>query len=452
MLLPLYTATLTQREFGAYVAVRTNIEVLTYLLHFGLISAVARLYFDYRKQGQGQAYIGSIALWFPVQLLLVCGLLVVAGEGLWRALSPNVAVMPYLAFAVAIAAANFYFNLATTMLRAEQKVKTFVAVQLGVAAVLVGAVYFLLVDRRLGLPGLMTALFASAIVGALATPLVLRGGIRLRIDFEHVRHSLRYAAPIVSGLLAYFILNRISVVILQQYVPVTALALYGLAQQIALIVAVAGAAFGKAIQPILFATAIESLPVLMRQTMAIYVIALSAVATLILLFGVEIVALIAPATYRAANPVVLILVPATFAYALTLASDTAVLCFRKPGASAAITAGGAALSATLSMILIPRAGLLGGAAALLIASAVLVLIADRVARRLTGFSNLGPAFTGIAVVGGTAIAAHCIQGLGMSGPPSFAIRSLLAVFLTAGHLILLRRYLRDFNDRHISPS
>ena len=43
LLLPLYTRTLTQTEFGTYVAVRTNIDILTYLLHFGLVSAVARV-------------------------------------------------------------------------------------------------------------------------------------------------------------------------------------------------------------------------------------------------------------------------------------------------------------------------------------------------------------------------------------------------------------------------
>ena len=314
--------------------------------------------------------------------------------------------------------------------------------QLGVATVLVGVAYFVLVDRRLGLPGLMAALFASAAVGALALPLALRGGIRLQIVTEHIRHSLRYALPIVSGLLAYFVLNRISILILQRYVPVTELALYGLAQQIALIVTVAGVAFGKAIQPVLFAAAIDRLPMLLRNTMTIYVIALSVVTSLILLFGFEIITIISPEIYRTAHPIMLILVTATFAYALTLASDTAVLCFRKPGASAAITAGGAALSAVLSLLLIPRAGLVGGAGALLIASVVLVVIADRVAQRLSGFSNIGSAATGIATVGGIAIFAHWVQSSDMAAEASFWTRCLVAVTLVGGHLIILRRCIR----------
>lgn len=456
LLLPLYTAALSQQEFGSYVAVRTNLELLTYLLHFGLISAVSRLYFDYRAKREGQAYIVSIALWFPVQLLLVVLFLLVAGGSIWSELSPGVRMMPNLMFVLGIAAANFYFNLTTATLRAEQRVKTFVSVQLGAAAVLVGAAFFLLVGRHLGLAGLMGALFASAFAGALALPLALplalHGGVRLRIYPDHVRQSLRYAMPIVAGLLSFFILNRISILILQRYVPVADLALYGLAQQMALIVAVVAAAFGKALQPILFAADLERLPSLMQQTMAIYVLALSGVTSMILIFGANIIAIIAPASYQAAHPIMLILVCAAFVYALTLASDTAVLCMRKPGASAAITAGGAALSALLSLSLIPRAGLVGGAAALLIASIVLAATADQMARRLTGFGNLRPALCGFGVITITAVVANCIDGLGVSEAAALAMRGFFAAVLIAAHLAILFKLMRAHDNQPVTAA
>ncbi len=442
LLLPLYTAALSREEFGSYIAVRTNLELLTYLMHFGLISAVSRLYFDYRLRGEGRAYIVSIALWFPLQLLFAGVFLLTVGRLIWGELSPGVAVMPNLLFAFAIAAANFYFNLTTTTLRAEQRVATFVAVQLGAAAVLVGAAFFLLVGQRLGLIGLMGALFASAAAGALALPLTLQGGTPLHLDFAHVRHSLRYALPIVAGLVSFFILNRVSILILQRFVPVADLALYGLAQQIALVVTVAAVAFGKAIQPVLFAAEPERLPALLRQWMAIYVLALSSVASLILVFSVDIIALVAPVSYRAALLIILILVTAAFVYGLTLTSDTAVLCMRKPGASAAITAGGAALSAILSLALIPRFGLVGGAAALLIASSVLVVAADRVAWRMTGFSNRWPTIAGFAIVAATALVANCINGLGVSDAVALVLRCIVAFFLIAGHLAIFVNFLR----------
>lgn len=444
LLLPLYTSTLTRPEFGSYIAIRVNLELMTCLLHFGLISAVSRLYFDYVASGNSRRYVTSIALWFPVHILALAAVVALFGQPAWALLAPSVSAWPYLGFVLAIAAANFYFNLTTTLLRAQQRVGAFVAVQLGTAAMLAGAAYYLLVVRHFGLPGLMGALLVSALAGAIMLPLAVRGG-GLRVDPEHVRRSLRYALPIVGGLLAYFILTRASVLILQRYVDVADLALYGLAQQIALIVAVAAAAFGKAIQPILFGAEPDALPALLRRTMAIFVVPLSAVASLILIFGSDIIALIAPASYRDTHPIMLILVTGAFAYGLTLASDTAVLCLRKPGASAAITAGGAALAALLSAVLIPRLGLIGGAGALLITSITLTVVADRVAWRLTGFSNLVPALCGLAVVAATALLANCIHELGVTHAHSLIMRCLIATGLVAGHLLVLRRFMRAPN-------
>ena len=51
LLLPLYTRTLSQHDFGIYVVIRANVEIFTYLLYLGLPSAAGRLYFDHRNSG-----------------------------------------------------------------------------------------------------------------------------------------------------------------------------------------------------------------------------------------------------------------------------------------------------------------------------------------------------------------------------------------------------------------
>ena len=72
LLLPLYTRTLTQAEFGTFVIVRANTEIFTYLLYFGLTSAVARVYFDYRERDEHTAYLSSVLAFFVLNLV-VCG-------------------------------------------------------------------------------------------------------------------------------------------------------------------------------------------------------------------------------------------------------------------------------------------------------------------------------------------------------------------------------------------
>lgn len=451
LLLPLYTTTLSQQDFGSYIAIKTNIELLTYVIQFGLISAISRLYFDYRERGEADSYIMSIALWFPIQLTIAGIVLSLTGTSGWRMLAPSVSPNPYLCFAIAIIAATFYFNLTTTILRAEQRVVAFVVVQLIAALVLVVVALLLLARAKLGLPGLMWALFVSAAAGAVAFPAVLGRIDRPRLRLSHVKRSLAYALPIVMGLIAYFILNRINILILQRYVGISQLALYGLAQQLSLVIAVASAAFGKAVQPILFGAAELRLPELLRITMKIYVVGMSCVASLILIFASEIIRLVAPRNYADSHTILLLLIVAAFTYTLTLASDTAVLCRKLPTASATITLLGAALSAGLAFILIPRAGLVGAASALLLSSLVLAFAANEIARRLTGFTNLWPMIGGLIIVACSAIGAYCVNGMGLSHTPSVGVKIGLALLLVAGHLVVLRRYLLPTNEPVTPP-
>src|SRR3954462_15264518 len=64
LLLPMYTRTLSQGDFGIYVIVKANAEIFTYVLYFGLPSAVTRLYFDYRQANEQFSYLSSIANFF----------------------------------------------------------------------------------------------------------------------------------------------------------------------------------------------------------------------------------------------------------------------------------------------------------------------------------------------------------------------------------------------------
>ncbi|HSX55873.1 MAG TPA: hypothetical protein VLG14_11285, partial [Sphingomonas sp.] len=64
LLLPLYTHALSQSEFGTYVIVKANIELIGYLIQFGLLSAAGRLYFDHRGGGDPRRYMNSILKFF----------------------------------------------------------------------------------------------------------------------------------------------------------------------------------------------------------------------------------------------------------------------------------------------------------------------------------------------------------------------------------------------------
>ncbi len=439
LLLPLYTRTLSQAEFGMFVIVKANVEIISCVLHLGLVSAVARVYFDHRRAGQQAAYINSVLLFFGLLTLLATGLFAAGGAQVWAWLSPGVPAQPFMWLALAISVLAFASTLGTTWLRLEDRVQAFTLVQLASAALLVLATTLALAVWHSGLPGLLLAMLSSSVLGALMLPRLLGGALHWRIHWPHVRDTLRYSLPIVAGLLAYFVLNRISTLILQRHVGLEDIAVFGLAQQLAMLVGIAGTAFAKAMQPAAFRAEAGQFPALMKRSTRSFLLLMTGVTSLVLLFATDIVTLLAPSHYQAGHDVLRLLLVASFIYSISLLSDTALLYHRRPKASAAVSVAGAALSVALGLVLIPRLGLLGAALTITLAFLGLTLIGHAVARRVSGLSYLLPFAAALACVCAVAGFEAWVQRQGWPELLALAVRWVAAGAVAGGLYTFQRR-------------
>ena len=435
LLLPLYTRTLTQTEFGTYVAVRTNIDILTYLLHFGLVSAVARVYFDQKRLNRHHEYLSSIITFFLVMLTAFGVVLWFWGESLWALLSPTTPAHPYLEFSVAIAAVGFLAAIASLWLRMEGRAVTTVALQLGAAVVLSVTASINLVALGKGLPGLLFALLASATFSAAALPWLFGGNFRIGIRRAYVTESLRYAIPILIGYIAYFVLNRLSTLILQRHVAANELAIFGLAQQLAMIVSIAGTSFGMALQPAVFAAELTQATGIIRRAGRILALLMFGVTSVLVLFATEIFSLVAPKSYEGGYQIMLLLLVANFTNAFTLISDTALLYHRRPKTSVTVSILGAITSIALGLWLIPPYHLNGAAMSLVGAFVARMLLSHWMAYRLTGYASLRSMFGAMLAICTTASITGWIQFQGL--PATTAIGAKLVM----GALILSTTYL-----------
>ena len=431
LLLPLYTRTLSQAEFGQYVVIRTGIELLTYLLHFGLLSAVARLYFDHRTAGTRHEYLSSIVMLFLVLLAGWAALLAGAGDWAWQAVVPGAPAQPYLWFSVAIAVTGFFGTLASTWLRLDDRAGAYVGLQIASAVALTVTAFVNLSVLSLGLPGLLVALLVGPAVCAAILPWLFHGGFRPRLRVAHARSTLHYALPAVASLVSYFVLNRISIVILQRHAALDQVAVFGLAQQLALLIGLTGVAFGKALQPAVFGAEPAAAAALQQHFGRMLVLVLTVVTLLLMLFAAELLTVVAPAGYGTAHDLLLVLAVATFAYSLSLLADTALLHQRRPRVSAALTLLGAALSTLLGLLLIPRYTVYGAACAMGVAFVTMMLAGQVAAARLTGQAFLRMSLPALALVFGVAGFAAWLHH---SVPPAAALafKTVVAGLLLAG--------------------
>ena len=426
LLLPLYTRMLTQAEFGTYVAVKANVEIFTYLVCLGLPSAVSRVYFDHRQAGQQVAYISSVLLFFALCLAVLLAGLAAWGAQFWSLLSPTTPASPYLAFSIGLAALGFVSTLGTLWLRLEGRAKAFALAQVGAAAVLAGMATLNLAVLDMGLSGLLWAMVASTAVSGLLLPMLLGKQFRFRIDWHHIATSLPFAGPSLLGYLAYFVLNRISTLVLQRHVPLDELAVFGLSQQLALIVTMAAGAFGKAQQPMVFAAAPPDAERLLDRAGRLLRALMLVLTTLLLLFSGELLAVVAPPAYRDDIQILLILLVANFASSFAQVSDTALLYHRRPRASMAVTVFGAVLAVGLSLLLVPRYHATGAAVSVGLTFLAMTLLSHWLAWRVTGRSALLPLLAGLSTAGGIALLAAWLPTLGW--PAALTIGFKLVLF------------------------
>lgn len=425
LLLPLYTRTLPQADFGIYVVVKTNAELFTYVLYFGLPSAVARVYFDHREQGRTHEYMSSIVCFFALMLLgfaLVCR---AVGPRLWQALSPGAPAFPYLWFAFGIASLGFFASLGPLWLRLEERVQAFAAVQVISAGVLCIAAAVCLTWLHLGVKGIFLASMISSLCAAATLPFLFKGRFHPRIEAMHIRESLRFATPIVAGYVAYFVLNRTAMLILQRHVQLAEVAIYGLSQQLAMVITIAGSSFGKALQPAVFAAApTEATRVLVRSGRML-ILLMFAVTSAAMLFGWEIFALVAPPKYASGYRIFLILSWANMAYSYNLIFSTALVYQRRPRVSLAVSIVGALLSAALGAWLIPDLRLLGAALGTAIAFALMIAFAQLVTRRSLGSSQFALMCAALAAAALLGLAAEAIQSLALSPAVAITIKVMV---------------------------
>jgi O-antigen/teichoic acid export membrane protein len=445
LLMPLYTRTLSQSDYGIYIITKTNIDIFTYLFHFGLISAVGRLYFEYKKKDEHHEYISSVILFFMIIASVLTLLLYFYGEMFWNVLSPKVSAYPYIWFCLAIVVFSFYSSFTSIWLRVEEKASLFVILQIASALVLLVLVLYNLVAVHNGLTGLLSALVINAICAAAILPILLRNKFVFKIKIEHITTSLRYAVPIVVGYCAYFVLNRFGTIILQRHVPVDQVAIFGLGQQMAMIVTIASNAFAKSLQPVIFSAENANLVGIIDRSGKLYLLLMSCIVNLAILFASDILSVAAPSKYSGGYYVFIIMLLANFIYSAGFISDSILLYFRFPMTSTMVSIFGGVLSLIMCLLMVPGYKLYGAAFSTLFAFTGVLAVGFYVTRKLLRHSGLKYILRIIPVTVLITIFAVLLKVYGPSQMLSLGIKLILSVLIIYATYAVYLKNSRDTN-------
>ena len=248
-LVPLYTRVLTPADFGILSFTSTLYSFLSIVLGLSVGTAVGRLYFEAQTPESKRTLYGTLLLFH-----VVAPTLIVIGIDAWGMsggldLFGGVPYRPYLRITLWAAYCYLFQTIPLGVYTASQRPRQVILLTVGSTALTVGLALYLIVIRRLGVVGALTALLVSnGVFAAISLILMIRMS-SLHPSLRMLKRALAYTVPLVPHLIAGWGISLSDRILLQPRVSLEALGLYSLGCQVASVVSLVAASINSAVSP-----------------------------------------------------------------------------------------------------------------------------------------------------------------------------------------------------------
>jgi O-antigen/teichoic acid export membrane protein len=446
VLLPIYTRVLTPREYGALALLLVIEAVLKILNRWGLDAAFLRFYYEQADDEGRKTLGGTVAGFVALADGLMAALLLLFAGPINRALFGSLEfIWPYRMLIVNGFLSTFLF-LPFTLLRIQERARRFASLTFALSFGTIVLRLLLVVVLRLGLLGIVLA----DIVMTVALLVILGGTLRTMIGWRFSSHQLRevlgYGLPYVPNGVLTHVMGMGDRFILGMFMPLTDVGIYLIAASVATLIKYFPVAFDVAWTPFAYDSMQRRDAPALFARMASYAFAVL-VGLLVALSGLAppLLKLVLPGDYSAVGPLIPILALALAVQTVRSVPATSLNISKKTAIYPTVAAIGAVVSVSMYFALIPRYGMYGAAAALLISqlatTAFMVVLAQRAYRIPYELHRLAK----VMVVGGFTYGAMVVAAPGTSWW-TVAGRAGLLVLFPIG--LLLLRFLRphELND------
>ena len=383
LLVPVLVRTLLQQQFGVSDLVLSYSASVLLVLVFGMDSALARFFYE---QPDREARIRMVSSSFVFRFVVggsIAAILALSAPWLASHVLGGAAYAKYLRIGALTLPFTLFCLFSNDVLRVTFQPWKFIALNITQALLVGGLTLYFVVGRHLGVAGVLYGKLLGDAGTACVGLVLCRHSLKPRFSRVLLRQMFRYGAPLMPVSFAYGIIGSVDRYTLQQHSSLETVAIYGVAMKFFAVVTMAVSAFQLAFGPWAFAQAKqEGSGLLFARVFALYVAVASFGALLCGLFAPTIVSLLATKSYAAAAAPALWLAFAAVAQGAYYVAALGInLSLRTP--LVVWTAGGAALVATLAnLVLTPRYGAEGAAAATCMGYASSAVFAYLVAQRV----------------------------------------------------------------------
>lgn len=370
ILIPLYTRVLSPTDYGSFDLLSAFAVLVNLTVALEVSQGVARFYSGEQDTEKRAAYASS-ALWFTI----VCYTVFLAMTFLFSsALSSLVMGRDGLEPAFQVGAVYIFINgifyLIQNQFRWELRsahyaiVSMIVSISTALLAVILTYVW------AWGLVGLLSGMAAGALLGVFYGIWYLRDSFRFQFNWYRLKEMLVFSAPLVPSGISVFVSQYIDRLMINHYLSLDEVGLFGIAFRVASIVGLVIVGFQGALTPLIYAHYRDpATPVQLARIFRMFVAFALLLFFMVSSFAEDLIAVLTvPAYYDAAN-VVVFLVPAILLSSMYIfAPGTAVE--KKTHIILWINVGGALLNVILNAAMIPLYGIEGASIAKLISYGV----------------------------------------------------------------------------------
>jgi O-antigen/teichoic acid export membrane protein len=384
--MPVFTRYLSPAGYGVLAIVGTLQNLLEALYEMGVGAAATRFFYDTKNKHTHQVLFGTLLLFSMAATLVLTVFLLGAGSWLWGLFDDEIPFYPLLALTVGTVFLGNIGILPRVLFRVLNQVPRFLRLSTVQTLLTVGLAVPFVVWLDLGPLGPVLATFIVTAIFFVVYAHALREHVRLTVQWPIVKRTLVFGLPTVPGQFSSWALKAADRVILQRLTSLSVVGIYSVGYAVAKApFDLVANALNWAMVPVFFATATQESEAYSKaffSKLATYhITALAALGLGTVLFGSELIVLLASSRYAEADVVVPLIVAAYF---LNAAGSIPARGLHFTGQTlylpllAFIPAG---VNIALDFILIPPFGIVGAAWAAVVGQGLSLALTIAVAQR-----------------------------------------------------------------------
>ncbi|MBZ0168809.1 Polysaccharide biosynthesis protein [Candidatus Methylomirabilis lanthanidiphila] len=385
--MPLFTRYLSTSGYGILSIVGVVQHMLEVFYEMGMGSASTRFYYDCREERERKVLFGTLLLLSLGATLVLTLLLLATGEWLWGVVGKDIPFFPYIVLTIGTVFLGNITVLAYALFRVENQAARFLRLSLiqTILTVLLAVLFVVWLGLGPLGPVLATFIITMAFFGVYGY--ALRGHVNLVFRWLLAGQALAFGLPEIPLRWGNWALKVADRLILQHLTSLSVVAIYSVGYSVSKIpFDMVVKAIDWALVPFFYATATkesEGRSKAIFSRIATYNVAMIAGLGLgTVLFGRELIEILASAKYAEAEAVVPIIVAASFLQALFDIPSKGIYLQRKTGYLLPLFTIPAALNIGLNFVLIPRFGMMGAAWATLVCYAVMIVLTLTISQRI----------------------------------------------------------------------